>query len=211
MRFLAPVLSLVLLSGCVSGAITRTQATRPERGTNSVIVQGTRDEVWARAIPVLGKTFFIINNIDKQSGLINVSYSGDPERYVDGGMITSYVTGPRGEFRSTFPASRGSWVYNAITKLSNGMDVYSTVYRTLTLDGRANIILEEAPSKQTKITVNIRYIMTKSGVIRTMTEPPSNFTGTASMSTGGELVFPGERDTYYPTGVLEQEILQAFK
>lgn len=211
MRWIAPSVSLIVLSGCVSGAITRVQAVKPPGASNSIIVNATKEQVWAKAIPVLGKTFFVINNLDKPSGLINVSYSGDPEKYVDGGVINSYVTGPRGDFRASFPASRASMTYNAMTEMSNGVNAYSTIQRTLALEGRANIIVEDDAPGKTKVTVNVRYILTKSGSIFVMGNPPFPFHGVASMTTGGETVFPGERDVYYPTGKLEEEILKAFQ
>ena len=40
----------------------------------------------------IGDSFFVINNLDKESGFINVSYSGDPCMFVDCGRVNSDVT-----------------------------------------------------------------------------------------------------------------------
>jgi len=54
---------------------------------NSVEINKSKDAVWKIIVPAIGKNFFVINNLDKESGIINISYSGDPERYVDCGYI----------------------------------------------------------------------------------------------------------------------------
>ena len=202
------VVSLACL-GCVNGAITRTPSV--ERPVNNSIVVGmSRDVVWAKAIPQLGKTFFVINNLDKASGLVNVSYSGDPEKYVDGGIITSKVSGPQGEQTSTFPASRAYQHYLGTVRLNNGMMGIVSLDRKLSLDGRANIILEEIEPTKTRITVNIRYVLNKSVVMANQAHSQT-LSNTMSMSTGAPATFPGENDLYRSTGVLEEDILSAFK
>jgi len=56
-----------------------------------ITVDKPRDVVWNSSIPELGKKIFVINNIDKSSGLINLSYSGNPEDFIDCGRIISHV------------------------------------------------------------------------------------------------------------------------
>jgi hypothetical protein len=84
------MLILVSLTACAG----KVEYLRPNIGVpiaNTRAVDMSRDELWTRLIPELGKRFFVINNLDKASGLINISYTGDPELYVDCGRITSYV------------------------------------------------------------------------------------------------------------------------
>ena len=59
--------------------------------SNTITVNKSKEEVWKELIPQIGKNFFVINNLDKESGIINISYSGDPERYIDCGEIYSYL------------------------------------------------------------------------------------------------------------------------
>ena len=64
-----------------------------------MLVRQPFEEAWSRAIPQIGKSFFVINNIDKSSGILNVSYTGDPEKYVDCGTIHSELGVNRADFQ----------------------------------------------------------------------------------------------------------------
>ena len=71
------VLILTILAGC-AGKFEYTRPTSLPTLNNSVVINKSKDEVWKQIIPMLGKQFFVINNLDKDSGIINISYSGDP-------------------------------------------------------------------------------------------------------------------------------------
>ncbi|MFZ0050306.1 MAG: hypothetical protein WAK96_00895, partial [Desulfobaccales bacterium] len=90
------VTMILILSGC-AGKLDYAAPSPTSTINNSIIVDKSKDEVWKTIVPALGKKFFVINNLDKESGIINVSYKGDPEQYVDCGRITSYVANARGE------------------------------------------------------------------------------------------------------------------
>jgi len=124
---------------------------------NSIIVAKSKDEVWKTIVPNLGKSFFVINNLDKESGIINVSYSGDPENYVDCGRIYSYVSNARGQRTYDFPASRGNQQYEIMDQGN-----YFRCDRKMDCQGRINIIVEESSSNQTQISVNTKYVLTRS-------------------------------------------------
>jgi hypothetical protein len=49
---------------------------------NSVLISKPFDQAWAEAIPAVSRSFFVINNVAKDSGLINLTYSGSPEGMV---------------------------------------------------------------------------------------------------------------------------------
>src|SRR5690554_3895515 len=103
-------LTLTVLTGC-AGKLDYHRPTTPVAMQNEKVIKKSRDQVWDDAVPALGKQFFVINNLDKSSGLINVSYSGDPERYVDCGRINSYVKNARGERTYDFSASSAAQQY----------------------------------------------------------------------------------------------------
>jgi hypothetical protein len=76
---------LLLFTFVLNGCASHFSYTRPvgiQRLENSKILEKPRDAVWNAAVPALGKQFFVINNMDKSSGFINLSYSGDPETFV---------------------------------------------------------------------------------------------------------------------------------
>ena len=176
---------------------------------NSIIIDMSKDELWKKVIPNLGKSFFVINNLDKDSGIINVSYSGDPEKYIDCGQISSYVKNARGERTYNFPASRSHQTYEIMDMEHGGGLLF--VDRRMNLEGRINIIIEEISSKQCRVTVNTKYVLTKSGTIRNVQGASTNFSDTISFVSGQQARFPGAGSysgtLCQPSGRLEQEIL----
>jgi len=85
-------LFVLILFGCVSGKFNYHEPRALGGGENSMVINNPKDEVWEKMVNNIGASFFVINNLDKDSGFINVSYSGDPCRYVDCGWITSNVS-----------------------------------------------------------------------------------------------------------------------
>ncbi len=101
---LVPVLLLV---GC-AGKQDYIRPTAPTATSNSKVIEKPRDTVWNGAVPALEKQFFVINNMDKASGLINISYTGDPKRYIDCGQVSAYVKNAREERTYDFPGAAAS-------------------------------------------------------------------------------------------------------
>lgn len=85
-RFALSFIFTALLTACATSTLDYVGPAQTTK-QNSTVVDRDRDAVWAEAVPRLGKQFFALNTIDKASGLINLSYSGDPERYVDCGRF----------------------------------------------------------------------------------------------------------------------------
>src|SRR3954449_382638 len=96
-NYITVIAAVFLLASCVSGEQKYSPSTLYANQTNTKIIAKSKDQVWDSFIPALSSKFFVINNIDKASGLINVSYSGDPEKYVDCGQQHSSVKNARGE------------------------------------------------------------------------------------------------------------------
>lgn len=169
-----------------------------------------RDAVWNSAVPKLGKQFFVINNLDKSSGLINLSYSGDPESYVDCGRIISYVSNARGARTYDFPASKADQQYEVMS----GNLFF--VHRKMSLDGRINLIFEELSPNETRVTANTKYVLSKTFTVNGVTGGiPQTQTDSISFNSGGTASFPtvsdGRATECVSTGKLESEILQAIK
>jgi len=180
--------------------------------TNSKEVNKSLDDLWKTTVPSLGKNFFVINNIDKSSGLINVSYSGDPEKYVDCGRIKSYVKNARGERTYDFPASKA---YQNYESFEDGMNLIF-VDRKMNLEGRVNLIFESISKNSTRITANTKYVITKSINYRDMQNRTSQHSEVISFNSGASAYFANlDKDTQgtecVPTGILEEEILSTIK
>jgi len=165
---------------------------RPPNGNapqqNSVEIDKSKDEVWKIIVPALGKNFFVINNLDKESGIINISYSGDPEKYVDCGYIESYVKNARGERTYYFPASSAHQTYEVMDMKQSGGLFF--IDRKMHLEGRMNLIVEEMEPTKTLVTANTKYVLTKSGTVRNVQNASSSFTDTISFNTNQGDRFP---------------------
>lgn len=147
-------LFLVFLSGC-AGQFTYTPPGSPAPGSNSIILNESKDVIWTKMIPKLGERFFTINNLDKSSGLVNITYKGDPEAYVDCGRTESRVKNVRGERTYDFPVSRANQEFEAFI----GSELF-VVTRKMVLEGRMNLIFEEMGENKTKISAKAQYVLT---------------------------------------------------
>jgi hypothetical protein len=198
------VLSLLValsFAGCVSSNFTYYPSSRVSTVQNWREVDLPKDSTWTKLIRGIATTFFVINNVDKSSGLINVSYSGDPEKYVDGGELSYDFSNMRGARNYRFPATRASASFETMYQ--------NTLYglnRTMSLDGRMNILVSEVAPTRTRVTVNVRYVLTKTVSGQSVSgqpyPPESNM---ISFNTGQSSTFNGVE--YRSTGELEAAVL----
>ena len=94
------VLALLFLVGGCAGSSTYhyTPPTSLITPHNEVTIDEPFDVVWDRMVKNLSADFFVINNIEKISRLMNVSFSTtSPGKYIDCGRSRRTYTGPRGE------------------------------------------------------------------------------------------------------------------
>lgn len=194
-----------LLAGC-AGKVAYTPPESHSYSSNEKTINQPLDQVWARAIPALGKDFFVINNLDKDSGLVNISYGGDPERYLDCGVVESEVTNIHGTRHYRFPGASASQSYEI---MHNGHLFY--LERKMGLDGRANLIFEAIEKNKTKVTANIRFVVTKDIRITNVAGGfPQTMSDTVSFGANSGATFPGQGEAAtrcVSNGKLEQEIL----
>lgn len=204
-----PLLALIiLLTGC-AGKLDYIRPDINAKISNEKTVDRPREQVWNSAVPALGKEFFVINNLDKSSGLINVSYSGDPEKFIDCGQISSHVSNLRGERTYSFPGAAASKQY----EMMNDGRLF-IINRKMELEGRVNLIFEEISPTKTKVTANTRYIVKRHIVVQNIGGGfPVTNADTLAFNTGASASFPAAKDgratECVGTGKLEAEILKA--
>ena len=204
------LISAVALSGC-AGKLEYARPTSQAASTsNSKIIEKPRDAVWNSGVPELGKRFFVINNLDKSSGLINVSYNGDPEKYIDCGRINSYVKNAHGERTYDFPGAKAQQHFEV---MNPGVGLFA-VDRRMALDGRVNLVFEEIDSNKTRVTANTRYVVQRTQVIRNVGNGiPQTFTESITFNSGSGASYPASADGRFSEcvakGTLEVEILSA--
>ena len=196
------LLSLATLTGCVSSNYSYKPPLPMLHIESSITVNEVKTTVWSKLVKGIGANFFVINNMDKESGFINVSYSGDPEKYIVGGELNYEFSNLRGARKYNFPATRANAQYETTI---NGNLCFIT--RKMDLDGRMNILISEVDSTHTLVSVNTRYIITMNLTgtdamgrnLQPYQETISFNTGQSGKSTGG-----GE---YYSNGEFERAIL----
>lgn len=191
-----------LIVGCVSNNFIYTPPNTYKMQTNSAIINKSKDQVWKQLITGLGKEFFVINNMDKDSGFINISYSGDPERYIDGGELYFMVENLAGKREYRFPASKKYARFETV--INNSLLVLE---RKLSLEGRMNIIIAELEPSKSSVTVNTRYILTQTTAGRNVLGEymPQNVQ-TISFNTGGSATNQGGT-IYRANGKFEEKVL----
>jgi hypothetical protein len=156
-------LAMAGLAVCfASGCATSTNYVPPGRVavTNAIKVDRPFDNVWDQLVRELSSDFFVINNIDKNSRIINISFtSNQPSDYVDCGRTSQTSSGI---------FTGGVTQYNtadSVTYYTNDrIGQAYTVRRTTKLDGRTNIYV--APEGQsTNVAVNTKYVLGMNTVI----------------------------------------------
>lgn len=205
-RLVGSILFAAGLGGCKAGQVTIVAPEPRQAVTASVTVPRKTDDVWKETVARLSQNFFVINNIDRASGLINVSFSGDPEQFVDCGKVTSYVKNARGERTYDFPGARAHEVYEVMT----GGDLV-TVDRTIALEGRANLVLQDQGPSSTLVSVNVRYVLSRTIRARDVVGKAMNATESINFGSNDRAAFAGNNDgqatTCQSNGVLERRLL----
>ena len=108
----------------------------------SKIINKPFDEVWDRLISYSAGTFFGIENFEKESGLLTLSFgASNPEEYITGGYwkVDIKVLAQKRNFE-------GDYVK------------YLSSYNKGQLIGKMNIVVVKIDSAKTKVVVNARYI-----------------------------------------------------
>jgi len=220
----------LLVTGCATvgvGSYSYEDPT-PLEIENEVFVPMPFEQAWDKLVKELATQFYVINNIDKESRLINASFSSDrPEQYVTGGT-TNREFRRKGavELFSYDPAASSSYKTGWKWGQYNNLPSTGTFLRRTSLEGRANIYV--APEGEgTRVTVNCRYVLT---VDVTGTFVAENALGTpvqqgavpsssatASLSTNAPVRVnwgsPAEPSwvTFRSTGKFEKDILSILK
>lgn len=205
LHIVVAAVGLLVLNGCAG----RQDYTPPLSGTlppNTRVVDAPREQVWNKLIPALSRQFFVINTIDRQSGLINVSYSGNPEAYIDCGRVVSYVKNARGERNYDFPGARAQQSYEIMN--DSGL---LFINRSMDLEGRVNLIVEEIGPRQTRVTANTRYVATRRQQISNPQGQSANLSHSMNFNSGGTGALSGSGSntglTCRANGQLEAELI----
>lgn len=156
----------VNLVGCATQGVNTTNYTPAvvRDVTNERIVARSHDQVWDEIVRELSKSFFVINNIEKESRIINVSFnSNDPRSFVDCGRTRrTYKQGERSAEVFDYAVAEKSTHKVATQRQEHpAFANYVIVHREPSLEGRSNIYVApiQNDTSRTLISVNTRYVL----------------------------------------------------
>ncbi len=202
------VLVFILLPGC-AGSLRYVRPPAPTPSENSKVIDKPRDAVWDSALVSLSKHFFVITTLDRTSGYIGVSYSGEPRDYVDCGRLVTVTTPPwrrkhsLGEPRRA-PKDQPPSGAHDVPAASVGMS----------LEGRINLVLESLAQDRTRVTVTIVYALSRSEIADVYRSTFQTH-DTITLASAGRTAFPpdgsGQVIECVPTGRLEREVLDLIR
>lgn len=202
-------LVLVSVSACVRTQIDYDPPTARSI-VNTKTINKSREAVWNEAIPALGREFFTINNLDKSSGLINISYSGDPSAYIDCGQVIVKTT--RGSELDTkaFPAATQNKTY-----LFQHDTIKIFTELRMVLDGRVNLIFESLSPNRTLVSAHSKYVVTREMASTLDGKNLGRTKDTVTFNSGNRGVFPtydnsGQTECV-SNGNLERDILSVIQ
>jgi len=134
----------------------------PAKIENKIEINDNYSKVWDVLVKGLAQSFFVINNIDKESRIISISFSvNNPEKYIDcGRSYRTYTQGDISEEYNYDVAESSRYTMPTKSRPDLAHAYYYNVNRKTNLEGRLNIYV--APNKKNKyktnIIVNTRYI-----------------------------------------------------
>jgi hypothetical protein len=134
------VLSLsIFLVGCASASYSPPSSQNLAK--NNFIIDKNYDDTYSALVGVLAGTFFAIDNFDKNSGLITLSYSAT-------GSVSKYI-------------ECGRWSYsnpmNPVLDFEGKYQDYLVRNFGAELVGRLNIVVKPLGTDKTTLVVNSRY------------------------------------------------------
>lgn len=196
------VLALVFLSGCATSTLNY-QAPVEKKFDNTATVNQQFDLVWDRLVRQLSSDFFVINNIDKNSRLINLSFSSQhPSDFVDCGVSSRTFTNARGDQFFVYAVADSSEYVGTVPQ-GNAF----RYNRSTKIEGRINVYVAPIDKGATTVSVNAKYVV--NGVLRATTfdgRPAGVQNFTFDLSTKQPHTNDGV--TCYALGTIEQKILK---
>jgi hypothetical protein len=161
--------------------------------SNSIVINKPFDDVWSSLIRYTTSEFFGIDNFEKDSGLITLSFSAkDIDKFITGGNFQVVEAG-----HIVFDGDYSTWVAQCCNP---------------TLIGRINLLVSNLENQSTRLTVNARYVLTgtfSTPASRIGSMPPD--IRTWSFNTNGsdtQKIYSGSR-TFSPNHNLEKGILNS--
>ncbi len=157
---------VLLISGCAAQGVSNIEykAPTPVKVNNEIIVSKPYSLVWDKLVKELSNSSYTINKIDKESRVINLSFSTNkPSEYADCGRThRTYVQGYEIETYDFETADPSEFKVATPKQPNKNYSYYVKIIRNTMLEGRTDIFIapSEKDSNSTTITVDARYVWT---------------------------------------------------
>ncbi len=231
MKIKISLLTIIIgLAGCATQGTNAVNITQrePKQISNEVQLNEPYTQVWDKLVKELSKSFYVINNIDKESRIINLSFSSQtPTDYIDCGEThRTFTQGDKTEnFNYDIADSTVFKIALPINQNRLSFSNYAVIKRNTSLEGRANVYLAplENDKSKTTVAVNSRFILTidvsgdayaqaaMSGNVLSLGPLPPPKPSVISFNTNKPIEHnfgEGVKSTCFSTGKLEQDVLQ---
>jgi len=176
-RFIGSLSLALLVGGCTATTVPPTQ-TQKESSVTTVINKPV-EETWQAVIDYAGTTFFVIDNVAKDSGLMTMSFgSNNPGDFIDCG---------------TWSFGNRSGPFVLIVAQEGAPNA---------LNGKLNVLVKEIAPGRSQITVKARYVYQVTDLNRATTTWAFN-TGDRATNRMGL----GNTVTCVPTGKVENDLI----
>jgi hypothetical protein len=151
--FVSLIVGTIVLAGCATSTSNYSPPVASSIA-NTKQVASPFDSTWDKLVRQLSSDFFVINNIDKNSRLINISFSSQkPSDFVDCGRSMRTFKNARGEQTYNYNSADST----QFTMANDAGHVFH-LQRTTRLEGRTNIYV--APEANgTLVIVNTKYVV----------------------------------------------------
>lgn len=154
MKLFLLILLVITLSSCASHSLNYKEPVKPATFEIQRDYQLSFASVWEKLVEGLAKKNFIIDSVNKDSGLIVASRKVEPpSSFVDCGHWDGNFKNMRVDEKYDF---KGADSANYMTK--NG-DVFVAINRISTLNTKSNIFVKKIDAKKTTVSVSVSYVL----------------------------------------------------
>jgi len=176
--------------GCMSASYVAPDTASPAIQNYTRVIDKSFDQTWSALIQYAGSAFFGIDNFEKQSGLLTLSFGAS--------RPSDFITG-------------GHWKASGVVRFDGDYVDYCVKYLNGALQGKMNIVVVALEPNKTKVTVKARYIFTagnsETGIDTWSFDSGGWDTRTVSRAAAGT----SDSRTLMPTYKAEKAILDALE
>lgn len=177
MRFALLLLSVGFLSACASHQLNYSPPKEHQVSTTKTVSKSFK-KMWEQLVEGLAQNNFVIDSVNKDSGLIVASKKlNPPSGFADCGMWDGYFKNARVNESYLFSGA------DSANYMSKNGDLFTVVNRTATLNSKSNIFVKKVDENKTSITVNSQFTLKFDVNTKTYVYPQGDVYGRDTLTT----------------------------